>query len=55
MRIVEANGLPAALLRIGGQDELLTIDVQEGRIQQVYGILNPDKLRYAFAQLADTR
>jgi RNA polymerase sigma-70 factor, ECF subfamily len=54
VRIVEANGLPAALLRIGGQDELLTIDVQEGRIQRVYGILNPDKLRYAFAQLADT-
>lgn len=52
VRSVEANGGPATLLRVGDQDELLTIGVHDGKISAVFGVLNPDKLRYVFAQLA---
>lgn len=43
-RLVEANGLPAMWLQVDGNDQLVTIDVRDGRIHGVYAILNPDKL-----------
>jgi RNA polymerase sigma-70 factor (ECF subfamily) len=51
-QIVEANGLPAALLTIGRQRELLAIDVREGKIQAIYNVINPDKLSYIDGQLS---
>ncbi|HKS98946.1 MAG TPA: RNA polymerase sigma-70 factor [Rugosimonospora sp.] len=43
-RMAEANGEPAAWLRAGGREQLVTLDVRGGRIHALYGILNPDKL-----------
>lgn len=43
-RIVESNGAPAVWISIDGNEQLVTIEVRDGRISAVYGILNPDKL-----------
>jgi RNA polymerase sigma-70 factor (ECF subfamily) len=52
LRLVEANGHPAALLSMGGQRQLVAIGVRDGRIHEIYAVLNPDKLGYAERQLA---
>ena len=52
VRRVEANGQPAAVLRVGDLRQVLAVDVRDGRIRAVYGIANPDKVRYALDQLA---
>ncbi|MEU8633623.1 RNA polymerase sigma-70 factor [Amycolatopsis sp. NPDC048633] len=46
IRPAEANGEPAVWSRLDGQDQLITLDVRDGRIHAVYGILNPDKLAH---------
>jgi RNA polymerase sigma-70 factor (ECF subfamily) len=43
--IGEVNGQAALIMRAGGQAwSVLTIDVEEGRIQAIWIIANPDKL-----------
>ena len=37
---------------MGDLRQVLAVDVRDGRIRAVYGIANPDKLRYALDQLA---
>jgi RNA polymerase sigma-70 factor (ECF subfamily) len=45
-RFLELNGGPALLVLSGGKpDSVFQIDVQDGRIQSVYIVRNPDKLR----------
>ncbi|MFJ3672603.1 RNA polymerase sigma-70 factor [Streptomyces sp. NPDC090106] len=45
-RFIEVNGGPALLLLSGGKpDTLFQLDVADGRIQSVYVVRNPDKLR----------
>ncbi|HEY8338353.1 MAG TPA: RNA polymerase sigma-70 factor [Egibacteraceae bacterium] len=44
---LEANGEPAVWMVIGGEEQLVTFGVRDGRIDAIYGIRNPDKLRYA--------
>ena len=45
-RFLELNGGPAVLLLSGGKpDSVFQLDVVDGRIQSVYVIRNPDKLR----------
>jgi RNA polymerase sigma-70 factor, ECF subfamily len=44
--LVEANGELAVWTVIGGQEQLVTIAVRDGRISAVYGILNPNKLSH---------
>ncbi|MGY3199578.1 RNA polymerase sigma-70 factor [Streptomyces sp. TE5632] len=45
-RFLELNGGPAALLLAGGTpDSVVQLDVADGRVQAVYIIRNPDKLR----------
>jgi RNA polymerase sigma-70 factor, ECF subfamily len=51
LRPVEVNGLPAAYLRMGGQEQVVGIEVRDGRIVAIFAILNPDKLRFAKWQL----
>lgn len=46
IRLAEANGEPAVWTVVGGQGQLVTIDVRDGLIHAVYGILNPDKLSH---------
>ena len=46
-RPIDVNGEAALWLRVGGQDEVLTIGVRDGRIAHVYAVLNPDKLEHA--------
>lgn len=44
-RLVEANGLPALWLTLGGQEQLVTLDVRgDGRVHALFAVLNPDKL-----------
>ncbi|MBB4899925.1 RNA polymerase sigma-70 factor [Streptomyces griseomycini] len=45
-RFLELNGGPAVLVLSGGKpDSVLQLDVADGRVQAVYVIRNPDKLR----------
>ncbi|HZE38516.1 MAG TPA: RNA polymerase sigma-70 factor [Stackebrandtia sp.] len=44
VRIVDANGTPAAWIGDPGLEQLVTIDVHDGRIRAIYAVLNPDKL-----------
>ncbi|MFJ4821107.1 RNA polymerase sigma-70 factor [Streptomyces sp. NPDC088801] len=45
-RFLEVNGGPAVLILSGGEpDSVLQLDVADGRVQSVYVIRNPDKLR----------
>jgi hypothetical protein len=46
VRVIEANGEPAIWMTLGDQDQLVTLDVRDGRVHQIFGILNPDKLAY---------
>ena len=44
-RLVEANGRPALWLTLGGQRQLVALDVRaDGRVHAVFTMLNPDKL-----------
>jgi RNA polymerase sigma-70 factor (ECF subfamily) len=52
VRIVEVNGMPAAWMSIGTTTEVVAIDVEDHRITAIYGVVNPDKLRYIRRQLA---
>nr|WP_202509598.1 RNA polymerase sigma-70 factor [Streptomyces sp. SID5643] len=46
VRFLEVNGGPAVLVLSGGEpDSVLQLDVADGRVQSVYIIRNPDKLR----------
>ncbi|MFG3153239.1 RNA polymerase sigma factor SigJ [Streptomyces sp. NPDC048219] len=46
VRFLEVNGGPAALVLAGGEpDFVLQLDIADGRVQSVYVIRNPDKLR----------
>ena len=47
MRLIDVNGEPAVWLTIGGQGEILAIGVRDGRIGDVFAVLNPDKLAHA--------
>ena len=47
VRLIEVNGQPAVWLTIDGQGEVVTIGVREGRIGDVFVVLNPDKLAHA--------
>jgi RNA polymerase sigma-70 factor (ECF subfamily) len=53
VRIVDANGTAAALLRIGDHRELVVLDVRDHRVAGIYGISNPEKLSYLDVQLAN--
>ncbi|MEU8248659.1 RNA polymerase sigma-70 factor [Nonomuraea sp. NPDC048916] len=44
-RILEANGQPAIWARIAGTEQLITLDVRDGLVHAIYGVLNPDKLQ----------
>ncbi|MEV5749600.1 RNA polymerase sigma factor SigJ [Actinoallomurus sp. NPDC052308] len=44
--LTQANGEPAIWTVIGGQRQLVTFDIRDGRIHAVYGVLNPDKLSH---------
>ncbi|NUP61615.1 MAG: RNA polymerase sigma-70 factor [Nonomuraea sp.] len=46
-RLVEVNGEPALWMRLAGYDQLVALDIRDGRIQGVFSVLNPDKLARA--------
>jgi RNA polymerase sigma-70 factor (ECF subfamily) len=52
-RRVEVNGRTGALLWIGRQHLLLSVDGHDGRVREVHAVLNPDKLTYLEAQLTN--
>ncbi|HEX6967879.1 MAG TPA: RNA polymerase sigma-70 factor [Micromonosporaceae bacterium] len=47
VRLVEANGHPAIALRVDGREQLVVLDIQDGRIHRIFAVLNPDKLAFA--------
>ncbi|WP_407940860.1 RNA polymerase sigma-70 factor [Nonomuraea antri] len=44
VRLIEVNGHPALLARLGENSQLITFAVKDGRISHLYGLANPDKL-----------
>jgi RNA polymerase sigma-70 factor (ECF subfamily) len=42
--LVDVNGQVGVRMEIGRQQQLLTVDVRDGRIHQVFSVLNPAKL-----------
>lgn len=51
---IHANGAPAAVLSMGGQRQFVTLEIRDGRIAAIFGVLNPDKLTYLDRQLGTT-
>jgi RNA polymerase sigma-70 factor, ECF subfamily len=47
VRLIDVNGQPAVWLTIDGQGEVVTIGIRDGRIGDVFVVLNPDKLAHA--------
>ncbi len=45
-RIVEVNGSTAIYVTAGGEDQLVTVDVRDGRIHTIFAVRNPDKLTF---------
>ncbi|MFD3615300.1 RNA polymerase sigma factor SigJ [Streptomyces sp. NPDC058676] len=43
-RRVDVNGRPTLAITVDGIDQVVTIDVRDGRIDGIYVVLNPDKL-----------
>ncbi|WP_246148316.1 RNA polymerase sigma-70 factor [Nonomuraea turkmeniaca] len=43
-RLLDVNGRPAIWTRVAGVDQLIMIDIVDGHIKGIYGVLNPDKL-----------
>ncbi|WP_433681000.1 RNA polymerase sigma-70 factor [Nocardia sp. CA-119907] len=46
VRTIEVNGEPAVVTRRGEHEQVLAIDIRDGRIHALYGILNPEKLAH---------
>ena len=44
-RLVDVNGHPALRTSVAGQEQLVALRVSEGRIAEIFAVLNPDKLR----------
>jgi RNA polymerase sigma-70 factor (ECF subfamily) len=44
VEVVDVNGGPALWMRVGEGDQLVIVNMRDGRIKEIYGILNPDKL-----------
>jgi RNA polymerase sigma-70 factor, ECF subfamily len=42
--LVEINGQVGVRMAIGRQEQILTVDVRDGRVHQVFSVLNPAKL-----------
>jgi RNA polymerase sigma-70 factor, ECF subfamily len=43
-RFIEANGETAMRIAVDGSDQYVAVDVRDGRITEIYAVLNPDKL-----------
>ena len=43
-RLIEANGETAMCVAVAGSEQYVAVDVRDGRISQIYAVLNPDKL-----------
>lgn len=43
--MTEANGRPALWGAVGAHNQLVTVAVRDGRISEIFAVLNPDKLR----------
>jgi RNA polymerase sigma-70 factor (ECF subfamily) len=48
---VEANGHPAVIMSMGGQRQLVAIGARQGRITEIFAVINPEKLTYTDRQL----
>ncbi|MFD9949346.1 RNA polymerase sigma-70 factor [Nonomuraea sp. NPDC059023] len=44
MRLGETNGHPALITKVGGADQLVSLEIRDGKIVSMLGVLNPDKL-----------
>jgi RNA polymerase sigma-70 factor (ECF subfamily) len=43
-RLVDVNGQPAALSHVEGHRQLVVLDIRDGLVHGIYGVVNPDKL-----------
>jgi RNA polymerase sigma-70 factor (ECF subfamily) len=53
VELVELNGLPSFLVRPGGVLHAVSIEVEDGRIRNVYDVANPEKLAFLERQLRE--
>ncbi len=53
-RVVEINAAPALLMRLRGNLHVIGIDVEDGRIRNVYAVANPEKLAHLARHLHET-
>ncbi|MEU6712707.1 RNA polymerase sigma-70 factor [Nonomuraea sp. NPDC046802] len=44
LRLLDVNGGPAIMVHSGGYDQLVVVDIRDGLIAGIYGVINPDKL-----------
>jgi len=44
--VIEANGQPALRMTMNGHQQITLLDVRDGLIHGLYGVLNPDKLTH---------
>ncbi|HEX5594564.1 MAG TPA: RNA polymerase sigma-70 factor [Micromonosporaceae bacterium] len=49
VRIVEANGDVAISMAVDGQMQLVVFDIRDGRIREIFAVLNPDKLGFVWS------
>jgi RNA polymerase sigma-70 factor (ECF subfamily) len=43
-QVIDVNGRPAIWTRIGEGHQVVVLDIRDGLIKDIYGVLNPDKL-----------
>jgi RNA polymerase sigma-70 factor (ECF subfamily) len=44
---IDVNGEPAVRLTVDGVSQVVTLGIRDGRIESIFAVLNPDKLRHA--------
>jgi RNA polymerase sigma-70 factor (ECF subfamily) len=52
-RVARINGCPGLVIRIAGAVHSVSIEVDAGRIRNVYDVANPEKLAHLLGQLAE--
>jgi len=50
-RYIDVNGAPALVYQLGGNPYVLSIEVEDGRICNIYSVANPEKLAHLQRQL----
>jgi RNA polymerase sigma-70 factor (ECF subfamily) len=53
VQTLDVNGTPGLMISFGGIRHVLCVDIEDGRIRNIYNVANPEKLAYLERQLAE--